>query len=149
MPHVRESLRAAVVTAVTGLATTGANVFTGRVYPVQPSKLPALEVNTIGEDAEALTVHGPGLIERRVTVEITGVARAASDVAGTLDDIAAEVETVLSGAITVSSKSVPLNYIGMEMGFADDAEQPTGRIALRYEALLYTLANAPGTLVQS
>jgi len=40
MAHVRQSIRDNVVTAVTGLSTTGSNVFRSRVYPLGTNKLP-------------------------------------------------------------------------------------------------------------
>jgi len=46
MAHVRQSIRDNVVTAVTGLSTTGSNVFRSRVYPLGTNKLPALCVYT-------------------------------------------------------------------------------------------------------
>jgi hypothetical protein len=145
--HARQQLRDAIVTAVTGLATTGARVYTARVYPAQDTELPHLEVNTVDEEAQPVSLHGPGLVERIVSIEITARARATSVLAGTLDDIAEQVETALSGAITVSSKSVPLSYQGASIQFSGDADQPIGAATLRYQATLYTASNAPGTLV--
>ncbi len=145
--HVRQQLRDAIVTAVTGLATTGARVYTARVYPAQDSELPHLEVNTVDEDAELVSVHPQGTLERRLTIEITARARATSGLANTLDDITEQVETALGGAITVSSKSVPLSYQGASIQFSGEADQPIGIAVLRYQATLYTAANAPGTLV--
>lgn len=40
--HRAEQIIDAVVTTVTGLVTTGSNVFRGRLYNVQPDELPAL-----------------------------------------------------------------------------------------------------------
>lgn len=145
--HVRQQLRDAIVTALTGLATTGARVYTARVYPAQDSELPHLEINTVDEQADQIGLHAPGITERQVSIEITARARGISGLANTLDDISAEVETVLSGAITVSGELVPLAYQGASIQFSGDADQPIGSAALRYQATLYTASNAPGTLV--
>lgn len=145
--HVRQQLRDAIVTAVTGLATTGARVYTARVYPAQDSELPQLEVNTVDEEADPVSIHGPAVIERIVSIEVTARARATSALAATLDTIAEQVETALGSAVTVSSKSIALNYLGASIQFSGDADQPIGAAVLRYQAVLYTAANAPGTLV--
>ena len=52
MAHVRQSIRDNIVTAVTGLSTTGSNVFRSRVYPLGTNKLPALYVYSNAETVE-------------------------------------------------------------------------------------------------
>ena len=52
MAHIRQSIRDNAVTAVTGLSTTGSNVFRSRVYPLGTNKLPALCIFTDGETVE-------------------------------------------------------------------------------------------------
>jgi len=52
MAHVRQSIRDNAVTAVTGLSTTGSNVFHSRVYPLGTNKLPALCVYSNAETFE-------------------------------------------------------------------------------------------------
>ena len=56
--HVRKQIRDAIVTLVTGLTTTGSNVFAGRTYALQDSELPALRVYTGDED---LTIAALGV----------------------------------------------------------------------------------------
>lgn len=148
MTHARQQLRDAVGTAVSGLTTTGANVYTGRVYPLQSDELPCLWVNTVAEDAEAQTIDFDAVLLRTVTVEIRGQARAVSDIADVLDNIAEEVETALAGTVSVGGKSVALEYAGAQIDFSGDIDQPVGTVAMRWTAQLFTLASAPGTLVQ-
>jgi len=52
MAHVRQSIRDNVVTAVTGLSTTGTNVFRSNVYPLGTNKLTVLCVYTDSETVE-------------------------------------------------------------------------------------------------
>ena len=49
MAHVRKQIREAVKTKVTGLTTTGNNVFETRIYNLKPSNLPAIIVSTPDE----------------------------------------------------------------------------------------------------
>lgn len=149
MTHVRQSLRAAVVAAVTGLPTTGARVRTGRVYPLQEADLPGLEVNTVAEEAEPQSLSFSGVLARAVTVEVVGRARATAAIADVLDAIAEEVEGALAGAVTVSGVQVALDYAGADIQFSGEVDQPVGAVALRFTAQLFTLASAPGTLVQT
>lgn len=145
--HARQQLRDAIVTAVTGLALTGSRVYTARVYPAQDTELPHLEVNTVDEEADAVSIHGPAVVERIVSIEIAARARATSAVAATLDTMAEQVETALGSAVSVSGKSIALTYQGATIQFSGEADQPIGAAVLRYQAVLYTAANAPGTLV--
>ena len=52
MAHVRQSIRDNAMTAVTGLSTTGSNVFRSRVYPLGTNKLPVLCDYSNGETVE-------------------------------------------------------------------------------------------------
>ena len=42
MAHQRKTIRDQVITYLTGLTTTGSNIFNSRVYPNEQSKLPLL-----------------------------------------------------------------------------------------------------------
>ena len=64
MSHVRQQIREQVATTVTGLTTTGSNVFQSRVYPLQDANLPALLVYSINEDSNA-DVMGSTLVAQR------------------------------------------------------------------------------------
>lgn len=148
MTHVRQSLRAAVIAAVTGLASTGSRVYAARVYPLQAAQMPALSVATVGESAEPRGMGFADVIERVVTVEVTGHARETAGLADTLDTIAEEVETALGAGVSVGGVTVALDYAGAEINFSGEVDQPVGTVAMRWTALLFTLSNAPGTLVQ-
>ena len=149
MSHVRQQLRDALITVLTGLTTTGSRVSTAHVYPLGTGETPALAVNTVAETATPLTIHPNGLVERDVVVEIEGFARGTSGLAALLDTIASEVETALGSSVTVSGHLVPLNYTGAQIDFSGEIDQPVGRISIRYSAVLFTAANAPDTLMQA
>lgn len=138
--HVRRQLREAVATAVTGLATTGARVFQSRVYPVQSAEMPGLLVYTTGEEVTDQSVGM--LIGRVVQVLIEGQAKAAADLDDVLDQISKEVEIALSSTVTVGGKPVLLNYEGCDISL-DEASKPTGVLAMRFNALIYTQRSTP------
>ena len=79
MAHVRQSLRDNVVTAVTGLSTTGSNVFRSRVYPLGTNKLPALCVYTDSETVEFTRHDRVRDIDRTVDIVIEAYVRAESN----------------------------------------------------------------------
>ena len=57
MAHLRQSIRERIATDVTGLSTTGSNVFQSRVYPVEDGSLPCLLVYTTSEESEVDTME--------------------------------------------------------------------------------------------
>lgn len=144
--HVRKQLRDAVVTAVTGLATTGTHVHGWRVYALQEAdELPALSVYVTDEEASRITIHAPAVVERRVTVHVQGVAKASSSVEDTLDTIAKEVEVALASGVVIGSTTVPLEYTGCEVDIAR-GDKPIGMVDLRFSAVIHNTATAPDVL---
>ena len=64
MAYIRQSIRDNAVTAITGLSTTGSNVFRSRVYPLGTNKLPALCVYT---DSEVVKGFGAQKLGHTIT----------------------------------------------------------------------------------
>lgn len=143
--HVRQQLREAVATAVTGLSTTGSRVYQSRVYPLDTSSLPCLLVTSDGDKAEAITVHSPYQQERATTIRIEGVAKAVSNIDDTLDTISKEVETAIAGSSTAIVKG--LIYQGAQIDYDGSGEQPIGKVTMIFTKDLYTLSNAPDVLI--
>lgn len=141
--HVRQQLREAAATALTGLTTTATRVYTSRIRQLQDTNLPALRVYTTEETVEAATIHGPTLQERAITLEVHGVAKATNDVDDTLDTIAKEVETVLAGGLTVGGKSIRIGYAGAVVELEGEGERTRGQVTMTFTATVFTAANAP------
>lgn len=137
MPHARQTIREAAASKVTGLTTTGANVFQSRMVP-QSTALPCLLVMT---DAEEIA---PGAferqLERRLTLTVVGVAKAGATLDDNLDTIAAEVETALGS-------DYRYELTGIDVDFDETLEKPAGRITLTYGYRYFTNAGAPGTVL--
>ena len=65
MAHYRQQIRERVATTLTGLTTTGSNVFQSRVYPIEENKLPCLLIYTKDETSEPLAMSPPRSIDGR------------------------------------------------------------------------------------
>lgn len=141
--HVHRQIRDALATALTGLATTGANVFPNRIAPVPDGKLPALCIFADDESSENATVHSPALQERTLSVIVE--ARTKGDnVDDTLDQISKEVEGALSGGLTVGGRPLDFTYTGMQ--FDDEqAEKPAAIKRMRFSVSFVTQADKPDT----
>ena len=56
MTHIRQQIRDRIIADVTGLATTGANVYDSKLYNILQGELPALAVYTQNETSEISTI---------------------------------------------------------------------------------------------
>ena len=146
MTHARQQIREAAATLLTGLTTTGSRVHQSRLpyVTLDDTLLPALLITTEDEQVAQATVHGH--LERRLTLNVAGLAKAAANLDDTLDTIAAEVETALGAVPTLSGKCTYHGLTGIRVGLDDSLEKPVGRIDLSFEVLYFTNAGAPGTL---
>lgn len=137
--HVRQALREAAVTALTGLTTTGARVYDSRIHPLSDGVLPCLTVYCPEEAAEKAGLGN--LLDRDMTLVVRGYARGASGVEDTLDTICEEVETALTaldGAKWVTLRSI-------EQTFSDDGDMPIAQVEIRFQVYYQTVAGVPGT----
>lgn len=123
MAHIRKLIRDNIETTLTGLATTGSNVFASRVYPIQTAKMPGLCIYTSSETIEAQTIKPPrGLIRSlEVSVEAYVESAVADDV---LDGIAAEVEAAMTTDLTRGGNAKDTRLVSFEADFAGEGERP-------------------------
>ncbi len=152
-PHARQQLRAAVVTALTGLATTGSRVSATRRRPTAEADLPCLVVFTPDETTEIDSMGRPSRAQlRSVVLEVVGFAKGSS-LDDALDAIAAEVETALfASAVSTAAGSVgvlvkDLRLVRSETAYDPDAASPVGTLRLVFAASLRTREGAPTVIV--
>ena len=142
MSHVRQQLRDAVASVLTGLTTTGTRVFTNRVYPADVSDCPCLIVRSDGDDVEAQTIHQPYLQVRQTRIQVEAYAEGVDGFDDEIDTICQEVETAIANASSSLVKGMYLR--GTRIDF-DQGEQPIGRATMVFTKDLYTQSNAPQT----
>lgn len=143
--HVRQQLREAVATVVTGLTTTSTRVFQSRVYPLQTSELPCLVVTTDGDQVENLTVHNPVQQQRTTQLRIEAFAKATSNLDDTLDTICKEVEAAIANSSASTVKG--LMYNGAQIDIEVLGDQPIGKATMLFSKDLYTVSNAPDVMI--
>ena len=139
MSHVREQLRKAVATAITGLTTTGSRVYSNRVYQLNDSDLPCLMVMSGGDEVEALSMHHPYQQRRRTNIRIEATVKGKTGYDDTLDTICMEVEESISNASSSLVKGMYIEQTGIE--FDGSGEQPIARAIMIFYKDLYTESN--------
>ena len=131
MSHVKQQVREAAVTVLTGLTTTGANVFESRVFPIDPASLPALSVYTLAEESDPEQATKESIIAA-ITLAVEVVAASASDVDDVLDTSQSEIQVALSGVNAVSALSKAVHFIGAEDENSPEAEAEVWKRVVTY-----------------
>jgi hypothetical protein len=143
MTHLRQQIRDDMVAAVTGLPTTGANVFRSRVYPMAATNLPGLTVYTTSEQSSAITMGFPRTQERRLEVVVEAYVRAVANFDDAADEIVAEVEIAVNADLSRGGIAKDTQLTGVRMQMAADAEQPTCVAIMTFEVKYITKEDNP------
>jgi hypothetical protein len=135
MAHARQQIRDQLETTLAGLATTGTNVFSSRVYDAAAADaLPSLTIYMLSED---LGEESGNKQMRILNVVVEARVKQSLNVDNTLDTIGAEVESALfaSGDNTLSGKCKHFNYDGLDIELSGEGDQPIGLMTMRFIAL--------------
>ena len=89
--HLRRQIRERVVTMLTGISTTGSNVFQSDVYPLENADLPALCIYTQDEEIVVGAVGDPRVCHSIMTLIVDSCAQTSSNLNEQLDQIGIEV----------------------------------------------------------
>jgi hypothetical protein len=141
MAHVRKQIRDAVITTLTGLSTTGSNVFRSRIYPLESNKLPGLCVFSKSEATTFDTLTISRSINRVLEIGVEAYVKATSDYDNTLDTIAVEVEEAIASDVTLGSLAKDTQVTSFEADFSGEGEQPVAIGRFTVEVIYRTLEN--------
>lgn len=141
MAHLRNQIRDAVVSRLTGLSTTGSNVFRSRIYPLENNKLPGLCIFTKSEATTFDTLTRPRSISRVLEIGVEAYVKATSNYDNTLDTIAVEVEEAIASDVTFSNLAKDTQVTSFEADFSGDGEQPVAIGRFTIEVNYRTLEN--------
>lgn len=135
MAHVRQQIRNQIVTTLTGLTTTGSNVFRSRIFPLEQTKLPALCIFTKSEAIEFDTIGLPRSINRVLDVGVEAYVIGTANYDNSLDTIAVEVEEAIAVDVTLGGLAKDAQVTAFEADFSGDGEQPVavGRFTVTVE----------------
>jgi hypothetical protein len=147
MAHVRKSIRDNIVTTLTGLTTTGSNIYRTRVYPLAESKLPGLAIYTRDETTGYDTIGLPRTQIRNLTVAVEIYVKGTSNYDDTLDTICTEIEEALFTDLTRGGNAKDTNIISMDAEFSGEGDQPVARATLTLAITYATKENDVETAV--
>lgn len=146
MPHVREIIRDAVVTVVTGLDTTGSNVGADRVNPYRT--LPALNVTTLDEVVREDLGSMEGISDqiRELRLVIDGFAKETDTPNDTLDTIADEVEEAVLNSSDLDDLAWDLTLESTSFEYTRDGSNPIGRVEVVFSFLYQVDGTDPSNI---
>ena len=141
--HLRRQIRERAATTLTGLTTTGSNVFQSRVYPMESAGLPGLCIYTTEETVEMQSMGGTRHVSRDLTLIVEGYATASANVDDTLDQIGKEIEVAMSGDITLNDLAQDSYLSSVEITLSGDGSTGIGKITHSYIVVYQNAENAP------
>ena len=141
--HLRRQIRERAATTLTGLTTTGSNVFQSRVYPMESAGLPGLCIYTTEETVEMQSMGGTRNVSRDLTLIVEGYATDSANVDDTLDQIGKEIEVAMSGDITLNDLAQDSYLSSVEITLSGDGSTGIGKITHSYIVVYQNAENAP------
>lgn len=142
--HLRDQILAATAAALTGLATTGNDVFLDQDNPLEDGELPGLTIVQAGESTEVLSMPRPRLMQAVLDVDISAYTKrthAQADVRKQINTICKEVQIAMASASLAGAKYATLVQTDFDLN--GDAENPVAMARMRYQILYVFEENAP------
>ena len=141
--HLRRQIRERAATTLTGLTTTGSNVFQSRVYPMESAGLPGLCIYTTEETVEMQSMGATRHVSRDLKLIVEVYATDSANVDDTLDQIGKEIEIAMSGDITLNDLAQDSYLSSVEITLSGDGSTGIGKITHSYIVVYQNAENAP------
>ena len=130
--HIRQQIRERVGTTLTGLTTTGSNVFQSRVYNLENAKLPAIIIYTKSEDSKLLEMGSTRTLQRNLSLVVEAYVKANTNFDDTIDTIAKEVEAAMGADVSHNSLARDTFLDSTEINYNAEGEQPVAVMTMVY-----------------
>jgi hypothetical protein len=145
MAHARKTIRDRIVADLTGLTTTGTNVFKSRVYPIAGNLLPGLAIYTLGEQIEYASIGQGRLQQRMLSVSVDIYVKGTSNYDDTLDQICLEIEDALYADLDLNSNAKDVRVSRFDSDFSGEGDQPVAFARLGVDVIYHTNESDPET----
>ena len=145
--HVRQQIREKVGTTLTGLTTTGSNIYESRVYPLEAGNLPASVVYTKNEESEPIVIGTNRLSSRNLSLIVEIYAKTTTNFDDTIDTISKEVEVAIATDTTLDGLTKDIYLESTEIEYNGEGEQPVGYATLTFLTNYYVQEQNPDVAV--
>lgn len=132
MAHARTQIRNLLIKTLTGLPTTGDNVFTDLYALDDIKKLPCLAIETRGDTYDRTTIGKPAILDVITEFKIYAGVKSTDTYQDTVDQIILEVQKAINQDVTLnqSVRSVIISNIDVTLMYEQDKPIAIGDIAL-------------------
>ena len=120
---------------LTGLSSTGSNVFQSYVYPLENADLPALCIYTQDEEIEVGATGDPRVCHSIMTLIVDGYAQKSSNLDDQLDQIGIEVQVAMAGDIDINNLVKDSYLSSVDISYSGEGTSPIGIIRHNYSVL--------------
>ena len=145
--HIRQQIRERAGTVLTGLTTTGTNVFETRIYPLSKTNLPALAIYTKNETSEPIVISTNRLMSRELELIVEVYVKQTSNFDDQVDKICKEVEVAISADTTLNGLAKDCFLQSTEIEYNTEGEQPLSYAVLTFLTNYYVQETAPDVAV--
>jgi len=145
--HIRQQIRERAGTVLTGLTTTGSNVFETRIYPLENTNLPALVIYTKNETSEPLVISTNRVMSRELELIVEVYVKQTSNFDDEVDKICKEVEVAISADTTLNGLAKDCFLQSTEIEYNTEGEQPLSFAVLTFLTNYYVQETAPDVAV--
>lgn len=142
--HLRQQIRDAAVTLITGLATTGSRVVVGKTAPLAAQHDPTWLVYTRRETSDVNVQGAPAELMRTVDLLLEGRTDTATPPDDLLDTLALEAETALGANQTFGGLALAVTLVETNAEVIVPGDRHLGMIQLRFRVAYWTAEGAPG-----
>ena len=139
MTHVRQQIREAAATALSGATVAGTKVYSSLTYPSDVDTLPIVHVKCDEEESELAAVGGSRLMARTANLVITGAQKSTDETTldNALDSIAAEIEAVI-GYDDLGGVAKQNILTATLVQRSSEGNQAIGEISLTFQVVYHT-----------
>ena len=145
--HIRQQIRERVGTVLTGLTTTGSNVFETRVYPLENTNLPALVIYTKDETSEPLVISTDRVMSRELQLIVEVYVKQTSNFDDEVDKICKEVEIAISADTTINGLAKDCFLQSTSIEYNTEGEKPLTFASLTFLTNYYVNETRPDIAV--
>jgi len=138
--HKRTAIRNAAVAALTGLPTTGVNVFVDEPHDVSEASLPCLRIDDVDEPISYESGTTPRQQLRSYALTIKSQVQSSGAGHDLRDTSAGEVETAMAAQVAAGLSGLvsEVEYQGAEFGMDGSGSTPIFEATLTYVFAYYT-----------
>ena len=130
-------IKQAALTTLTGLSTTGSNIYASRVHNLETIKLPALLLYTVNEESEPIVMNPARSVEKTLTLHLEGYVKQNTNYDDKVDDISKEVEEALFTNRLLNGLVLDSFLTNTEIEYESEGDNPLARVVMDFEVVYH------------